>query len=103
VPLGVAAGLLIGKPLGIFGAAALAIGLKLARRPMGARWLEIFGASALCGIGFTMSLFIGGLAFQGRPELEADVRLGVVVGSLLAALAGAAAIGWAQAARNREP
>jgi len=103
VPLGVAVGLVIGKPLGVFGAAALAVGLGLARRPTGARWLEIFGAAALCGVGFTMSLFVGGLAFAGQPALEADVRLGVVAGSLLSALAGAAAIAWAQTVRTREP
>jgi NhaA family Na+:H+ antiporter len=101
LPLGVILGLVLGKQTGVFGAAALAVGLKLARRPTGARWLELYGVSVLCGIGFTMSLFIGGLAFQARPELQAEVRLGVVVGSVLSAVIGAAVLAWAQAARPR--
>lgn len=90
VSLGVAAGLFFGKQAGIFGAAALAIGLKWARRPTGARWLELYGVSALCGVGFTMSLFIGALAFpDGDPAHETQVRAGVVVGSLASLLLGA--------------
>ncbi|HEY3695802.1 Na+/H+ antiporter NhaA [Phenylobacterium sp.] len=101
LPLGVALGLLVGKQVGVFGAAALAIGLKLARRPTGTRWLELYGVSILCGIGFTMSLFIGGLAFDAQPALQADLRLGVVTGSVLSALLGAGVLAWAQASRNR--
>jgi NhaA family Na+:H+ antiporter len=102
LPLGVGVALVLGKPLGVLGGAAIAIGLKLARRPTGTRWLELLGVAALCGVGFTMSLFMGGLAFQERSGLEADVRLGVAAGSILSALAGAALIAWAQAARTRE-
>jgi len=100
VPLGIALGLFVGKQAGVFGAAALAIGLKLARRPTGARWLELYGVSVLCGVGFTMSLFIGALAFKGDPGLEADARLGVVAGSILSTLLGAAILAWAQARRG---
>jgi len=99
IPLGVALGLFAGKQVGVFGAAALAIGLKLARKPTGARWSEIYGVSLLCGIGFTMSLFIGGLAFEGDAGAQAEVRIGVVVGSLLSALAGVAVLRWSQSRR----
>ncbi|MBU1375488.1 MAG: Na+/H+ antiporter NhaA [Alphaproteobacteria bacterium] len=89
VSLGIAAGLFFGKQIGVFGAAALAIGLKWARRPTGAKWLELYGVSALCGVGFTMSLFIGALAFPGADALhQAQVRAGVVMGSVAAALMG---------------
>jgi NhaA family Na+:H+ antiporter len=89
VTLGVAAGLFFGKQIGVFGAAALAIGLKWARRPTGAKWLELYGVSALCGVGFTMSLFIGALAFPTADVLhEAQVRAGVVLGSTASVLLG---------------
>jgi NhaA family Na+:H+ antiporter len=98
VALGVAAGLFIGKQLGVFGAASLVIGLKLARRPTGAKWIELYGVSLLTGIGFTMSLFIGQLAFPaGDPADQAEVRIGVVAGSILSTLAGMAVLAWAQA------
>ncbi|WP_372783401.1 Na+/H+ antiporter NhaA [Phenylobacterium sp.] len=103
VALGVAAGLFIGKQLGVFGAAALVIGLKLARRPTGAKWIELYGLSLLCGIGFTMSLFIGQLAFPlTDAAAEAQVRIGVVAGSLLSTLAGMAVLAWSQARRARD-
>jgi NhaA family Na+:H+ antiporter len=102
VSLGVAAGLFFGKPLGVFGAAALAIGLKWARRPTGVKWLELYGVSTLCGIGFTMSLYIGALAFpEGQLRAQEQVRGGVVLGSLLSALAGAAVL--AVSAARRKP
>jgi NhaA family Na+:H+ antiporter len=99
VSLGVALGLFLGKQLGVFGACAAVIGLKLARRPTGANWLELYGVSLLCGVGFTMSLFIGALAF---PEngLAAEVRLGVITGSLLSSAAGMAVLAFAQAQRK---
>jgi len=100
VALGVALGLFLGKQAGVFGAAALAIGLKLARRPTGARWLELYGVSVLCGVGFTMSLFIGALAFDAAPSSQEEARLGVVAGSILSTLVGAAALAWAQARRG---
>jgi NhaA family Na+:H+ antiporter len=89
--LGVAMGLFIGKQLGVFGAAWLATRLGLGRRPSGATWMELYGVSLLCGVGFTMSLFIGVLAFPGAidsPE-QVEVKLGVLGGSTLSALAGA--------------
>ncbi len=88
VPLGVALGLFLGKQLGIGALALLAIRSGLARLPEGASWLQLYGVALLCGIGFTMSLFIGALAFPGAPFLVDEVKVGVLLGSLLAALAG---------------
>jgi Na+:H+ antiporter, NhaA family len=98
VALGVALALFLGKQAGLFGATALAIGLKLARRPTGARWLELYGVCLLCGVGFTLSLFIGDLAFQGPGRDQ--VRLGVLAGSLASAVCGMAVLAWAQARRG---
>ncbi|WP_407316067.1 Na+/H+ antiporter NhaA [Pseudomonas sp. nanlin1] len=88
VPLGVALGLLVGKQVGIFALAVLAIRAGLARLPEGSSWLQLYGVAALCGIGFTMSLFIGALAFPGSPHLIDEVKVGVLMGSILAALLG---------------
>jgi NhaA family Na+:H+ antiporter len=88
LPLGIATGLLIGKQIGIFGAVRLAVALGIASRPRGATWLQIYGIALLCGIGFTMSLFIGSLAFPGRPDLAEQARIGTLAGSLLSALGG---------------
>lgn len=89
--LGIAAGLVIGKPVGVVLACWLSWRAGLARLPQGAGWAQIWGVGALCGIGFTMSLFLGGLAFDGLgPELAAQVRVGVFGGSLLAAAIGLA-------------
>ncbi|RAK60153.1 Na+/H+ antiporter NhaA [Phenylobacterium hankyongense] len=101
VAVGTALGLFVGKQLGVFGATAAIVGLKLARRPTGAKWIELYGVSLLCGIGFTMSLFIGALAFPG-DEASAQVRVGVVVGSLLSTIAGIAVLSWSGARRGRE-
>lgn len=98
VALGLGLALVLGKQAGVFGAAALAIGLKWARRPMGARWLELYGVSVLCGVGFTVSLYIGGLAFPAEGVL-AKVRIGVVAGSLTSALWGMAVLAYAQSRR----
>jgi NhaA family Na+:H+ antiporter len=87
VPLGIALGLLVGKPLGIVGAAWLAVRSGLARGPEGASWGQIVGVGFLGGIGFTMSLFVGMLAFPD-PGHAVQVRLGVLAGSLMSALAG---------------
>jgi NhaA family Na+:H+ antiporter len=100
VSLGVALGLFLGKPAGIFGALAALIGLKLARRPTGATWLDLFGVSLLCGVGFTLSLFIGELAFP-HSALAAQVRLGVLAGSILSSGAGMAVLAWGQARRRK--
>ena len=99
IPLGVALGLFLGKPLGVFGATAAVIGLKLVRRPTGATWTELFGISLLCGAGFTMSLFIGALAFPDGLH-AAEVRLGVLIGSLASLGAGMAVLAWAQGRRR---
>jgi len=89
VPLGITIGLFVGKQLGVFLATWLAVTMGLAKRPAGTTWLQIYGASVLCGIGFTMSLFIGTLAFEhGEFNFAAHVRLGVLCGSILSALAG---------------
>jgi NhaA family Na+:H+ antiporter len=89
VPLGITAGLLAGKPVGVLVMSAAAIGLRIARMPEGANWGSMVGVSVLCGIGFTMSLFIANLAFaQSAPELAVKAVLGVLAGSLLAAVAG---------------
>ena len=89
VPLGVALGLLVGKQLGVFGAIATLVRLKIADKPAGADWRQIWGLSLLCGIGFTMSLFIAALAFgEGTPQ-DAAAKLGIIGGSILSAI-----IGW---------
>jgi NhaA family Na+:H+ antiporter len=98
VTLGVALGLFLGKQAGVFGATAAVVGLKLARRPTGATWLELYGVSLLCGVGFTMSLFIGALAFSTEYR-AGEVRMGVLIGSVLSAAAGMAVLRWAQARR----
>lgn len=100
-PLGVALGLFLGKQAGVFGASALAIAAGLARRPGGATWAEIYGVSVLCGVGFTFSLFLGGLAFSGAAaQTVAQIKLGVIVGSLLSGLCGASVLAWAAARRR---
>jgi NhaA family Na+:H+ antiporter len=81
--------LLVGKPLGVFGAAAATIGARLARRPSGVTWLELFGVSIICGVGFTMSLFLSGLALPPHGPASAEAELGVLTGSLLSVGVGA--------------
>ena len=92
LPLAIAAGLFIGKQLGIFGAVWLAVRFGLAGRPSGATWLQVYGVALLCGIGFTMSLFIGALAFPGRSDLVEEAKLGILAGSIASALAGYAVL-----------
>lgn len=86
--LGIALGLLVGKMVGVFGSAYVVIRAGLADVPMGATMLQIFGVSILCGIGFTMSLFIGLLAFATDPVLQEEVKVGILVGSTAAAILG---------------
>jgi NhaA family Na+:H+ antiporter len=89
VPLGIALGLFLGKQLGVFGFTWLAVKARLARLPSSVGWAEIYGVSVLCGIGFTMSLFIGSLAFEhGGPDYAVDDRLGILLGSILSAVVG---------------
>jgi NhaA family Na+:H+ antiporter len=92
VPLGVALGLFLGKQIGVFGVAWLLIKLRWADRPDGATLVQLYGVALICGIGFTMSLFIGLLAFPTSPALQDAVKLGVLGGSLVSALAGAAVL-----------
>ena len=88
LPSGIAAGLFFGKQFGIFGSIWIADRTGFAPRPGGASWAQIYGVALLAGIGFTMSLFIGGLAFAGNEVLMDEVKIGVLTGSLLSALAG---------------
>ena len=89
VPIGVALGLFIGKQIGIFGFCWLSIKLKITDLPRGMNWLTLYGTATLCGIGFTMSLFIGSLAFEEAGiDLLFDERLGIMAGSLLSGLLG---------------
>lgn len=87
LPLGVGLGLFIGKQIGIFGSVKLAVAMGFAKRPSGATWLQTYATALLCGIGFTMSLFIAGLAFAD-PHLVDQAKIGILGGSLLSALAG---------------
>lgn len=87
LPAGIAAGLFLGKQVGIFLSIRIAVALGIAERPSGATWLQVYGLSLICGIGFTMSLFIGGLAFSD-PLLSEEVKIGVLGGSMLSALSG---------------
>jgi Na+:H+ antiporter, NhaA family len=91
IPLGIAAGLFAGKMIGIFGATWIAVMGGLAGKPEGATWPQILGVAILGGIGFTMSLFIGMLAFPD-PAQAAPLRLGVLAGSLMSALVGYAVL-----------
>ncbi|MCY7271230.1 MAG: Na+/H+ antiporter NhaA [Sphingomonas bacterium] len=88
IPLAILLGLFVGKQVGVFGAIWAAVSLGLATRPAGTSWIQLYGAAILCGIGFTMSLFIGGLAWPGRPDLIDSAKVGTLAGSLLAAIAG---------------
>jgi NhaA family Na+:H+ antiporter len=93
--LGVALGLLVGKLIGVFGFSGIAIRIGVARLPVGASWAQLVGVALLCGIGFTMSLFIGLLAFADNPTLQDEVKVGILVGSLLAGVAGALVLRFA--------
>ena len=95
VPMGIALGLFVGKQLGIFGAAAALIGTGLVKRPEGVTWGGLYGMATLCGIGFTMSLFIGALSFDAsHADLLVANRIGILTGSLLSAVVGYAVLAW---------
>jgi len=99
---GIALGLFLGKQAGVLAMAWLASALKIGKKPTGATWLEVYGVSLLCGVGFTMSLFIGALAFPGPIDSleQVEVKLGVLGGSLLSGVLGGAVL--AVAARRRK-
>jgi NhaA family Na+:H+ antiporter len=86
--LAIVAGLFLGKQLGVFGAIWLTVRAGIAPMPDHTRWIELYGASVLCGIGFTMSLFIGALAFPHLPEEVEAAKVGILAGSLLSAILG---------------
>ncbi|NMW30705.1 Na+/H+ antiporter NhaA [Altererythrobacter sp. RZ02] len=88
LPLAVAAGLVVGKQLGIFSCIFIAAKIGFAKPPKGASWTEIWGISILCGIGFTMSLFIGELAFPGYRLLIDEAKIGILAGSVISAVLG---------------
>lgn len=90
--LGVAGGLVLGKLIGVFGSVAIAVRLGAAELPAQASWPQMFGVALLCGIGFTMSLFIGLLAFAGNAALQDEVKLGILVGSFIAGSLGASVL-----------
>ena len=102
VPLGIALGLFIGKQTGILAAIAAADRLGFAPRPAGASWIQLWGMAVLCGIGFTMSLFIGALAFPQYPHLVEEAKLGVLAGSLLSSVLGFAILRLAPGPRHDE-
>lgn len=95
LPLGIMLGLFFGKQIGIFGITWLCIKTGIASKPEGANWRYLYGVSILAGIGFTMSLFIGLLAFSD-PLLQDEVKIGVLCGSLLSTVWGACVLKWAQ-------
>ena len=103
IPLGVAAGLFVGKQLGVFSFTWAAIRLGLADCPRDASTAQLYGVSILCGIGFTMSLFIGLLAFPNAVDVQDGVKLGVLSGSLLSAIVGAIVLLWADPQRRAKP
>ncbi len=89
VPLGIAAGLFLGKQLGVYSFSRLAVKFGVANLPADVTWPQLHGVALLCGIGFTMSLFIGSLAFEhGGPDYKTAVRIGVLAGSILSGIVG---------------
>lgn len=89
VPLGIAAGLFLGKPIGVVLFSFLAVKFRLAELPKGISWKHIFPVGVMCGIGFTMSMFISSLAFSQADDAFGDLsRLGILMGSMLAAVIG---------------
>jgi len=101
VPMGIAVGLLLGKTIGVFGLTWMAVKTGIAALPSGANWGQVLGVAILCGIGFTMSLFVGSLAFEpGSSEYAGMDRMGILTGSLFAALIGYAVTAAASRRNN---
>ena len=88
VPLGIICGLFIGKQLGVFVFSFLSVKLKIAEMPTNSNWIKFYAVGILTGIGFTMSLFVGNLAFADYTNNISGVKIGVLVGSLLSAVVG---------------
>jgi NhaA family Na+:H+ antiporter len=101
LPLGIALGLFLGKQIGIFAAVWIAVQAGFGSRLRGATWLQVYGVSLLCGIGFTMSLFIGGLAFAD-PLLIEEAKIGTLMGSLLSAVIGYSVLRFAPLAPDHD-
>jgi NhaA family Na+:H+ antiporter len=97
IPLGILLGLFVGKQVGVFTFSWLAVKAGLARLPSGVTFAQVYGTAILCGIGFTMSLLIGVLAFENTASGEVIVtdRLGILAGTLLSAVVGAFVLHWA--------
>lgn len=99
LPLGIALGLILGKQIGVFGITWLLVKFGIARKPFGATWMHIYGVAALAGIGFTMSLFIGGLSFEDAFHMN-EVRIGVLSGSVISAIIGFTVLKLAPSAKD---
>ncbi|PTQ71244.1 Na+/H+ antiporter NhaA [Celeribacter persicus] len=97
LPRGIALGLILGKQIGVFGMTWILVKFGVAKKPFGATWLHIYGVAALAGIGFTMSLFIGGLSFEDAFHMN-EVRIGVLSGSIISAIIGFVVLKLAPAA-----
>ena len=102
VKLGISLGLFLGKQIGVFGMLFLCIKLSIAPMPEGVGWRQLYGVSLLCGIGFTMSLFIGSLAFE-HSSYYAPIRLGVLTGSIVCAGLGYLVLRFGGAPAAGEP
>jgi len=100
ITAGIVLGLVVGKPLGVFGFSLVAAMTRLGRRPTGVSWIELLGAAMLCGAGFTMSLYMSALAFDSTdPFAQSQARMAVLAASLAAVLAGGSLLSWYQANR----
>jgi NhaA family Na+:H+ antiporter len=102
IPVAIAVALFAGKPAGVVLFSFLAVRLGLAKLPHGVSWLAILGGGCLAGIGFTMSLFVAGLAFEQHPQLHEDAKIGILLGSLASAVVGTGLLVWALRGKKEE-